>query len=412
MGFNTDSHEYVIGPFAQVVTMHGLPASGPIDDSLLTIKADAAIHVRGDLIVDILPFNAPEIRHLKHLEMATPCVAMPGFIDTHTHLCFAGSRAADYTRRLSGISYRQIAMQGGGILSTVIQTQAASQPALVDGLIKRLKIACQQGVTTCEVKSGYGLNTGDEIKMLQAINQASQQQAVSLIPTCLAAHALPKEFPSATSYLDHLGHELLPKLIQQKLCRRIDIFVDSCAFTIAEARPFLARAKQMDFAIIVHADQFARGGAKLAADIGALSADHLEVSTPADAALMKASGVIPIVLPASSLGLGLPFAPARMLLDAGLPLVIASDWNPGSAPSGRLLMAAAFLGAAQHLTMAETFAALTVRAAKALELNDRGMLQPGKRADIIVFPVSDMREILYQQGALLPCTTLIGGKPQ
>jgi imidazolonepropionase len=196
--------------------------------------------------------------------------------------------------------------------------------------------------------------------------------------------------------------ELLPVVKENRLAGRVDIYVDVEAFNRDVARYFLTEAKEMGFKLTVHADQFTPGGVSLAVELGALSADHLEASTEKDIKLIANSHVIPVVLPGASIGLGSAFAPARRLLDAGASLAIASDWNPGSAPMGNLLMQAALLGVYEKLTMAETLSAITFRAAMALGLNDRGALVPGMLADLIAFPCSDYREILYNQGGMMP----------
>lgn len=401
----------ILGPITQLLTMALLPPSGPIPDSSLEIIPEAGIRFANGKIVEIGPFSSIKRAADLHIPLTTPTVALPGFIDAHTHLCWAGSRCADYALRLQGLSYSEIAKRGGGILDTVRHTRAATKQQLVDGLLSRLATAAKGGVTTCEIKSGYGLSTTDEIKMLEAIQEAQSLQPLHLIPTCLAAHVLPPEFSSPQAYLDDILHNLLPEIIKHNLSRRVDIFVEDGAFAPEIALPYLLKAKQLGFSLTLHADQFSRGGALLAAEVGAVSADHLEVSEPQDFLALKHGHVIPIVLPGASLGLGMPFAPARALLDSGLPLVIASDWNPGSAPMGRLLAEAALIGAAEKLSNAETLAALTTRAAKALQLEDRGVLTPGHLADIILFDTSDYRDIFYNQGSLLPSRAFIQGVP-
>lgn len=400
----------LIGPFKQLLTMNKLEPAGALSDNDLEIIVDGAIAISKDgFITAIGSFNRMQKDYHLFSPIHSPAVALPGLIDSHTHLCFAGSRAADYARRLSGVSYNEIAKQGGGILDTVTKTRLASEDDLTALLLKRSKKLLAQGITTCEVKSGYGLSVDDELKILKAIQKASLLQPVELIATCLAAHVLPPEFSDGKSYLKSIIAELFPLLLNHNLTKRIDIFVEENAFTVAEAREYLTAAKENGFAICLHADQFSRGGALLAAELSALSADHLEVSTTEDFKALAKANVIPIALPGASLGLGLPFPKARQMLDAGLPLVIASDWNPGSAPMGQLLLQAAVLGAAEHLSLAETLAAITVRAARALALNDRGYLAVGKRCDLAVFPCHDFREILYRQGSLHPCAVYTQG---
>lgn len=390
----------LLGPFSQIVTLRHLPLAGPIQDSQLEIITDGGIVTNQGIIEWIGPYKTAPGDVDEHIVTRTPTVVLPGLIDCHTHICFAGTRARDYALRLSGVTYQEIASRGGGILDTVNQTRNATLDELVEGIVHRTKILASRGVTTSEVKSGYGLSVEHELKMLRAIKLAKERSPIDLIPTCLGAHTKPKEFSSHKEYLDYLVAELLPVVKQENLADRIDIFVEKEAFTGDAARDYLLAAKKMGFSLTIHADQFTVGGTALAAEVGARSAEHLEVSGKSEIEAMVKGKVIPVVLPGATLGLGLPFAPARMILDAGLPMAIASDWNPGSAPMGNLLLQAALLGAAQKLTMAETLAGVTYRAANALGLADRGEIEVGKRADFAYFPTSDYREILYHQGLL------------
>lgn len=387
------------GPFTELLTMRRLSLQGPIKDDALEVIHDGALLVENKKIVSVDTWKELLPLAQKRQEVNSPSVCLPGLIDSHTHLCWAGSRVQDYVRRLQGMNYQEIARAGGGILDTVAKTRQASEGELVSLLLERCSFLKSRGVTTCEVKSGYGLTIQDELKILRAIKKASQKAPITLIPTCLAAHARPPEYPDNTSYLKACIHELFPILKQEQLTNRIDIFVDEGAFTVEEARFYLKEAKAQGFEIVLHADQFTRGGALLAAELQALSADHLECSRFEDAQTLAAASVVATVLPGASLGLGIPFPPARMLLDSGACLVIASDWNPGSAPMGQLLTQAALLGMQQKLSMAETWAGITFRAAHALSLNDRGVLDVGKRADFVCYSCGDYREILYSQGS-------------
>lgn len=390
------------GPFTQLLTMRGLPLQGPLSDDGLEIIRDGALLTENHNIVAVGTWKELLPHAQKRQETDRPLVCLPGLIDSHTHLCWAGSRAQDYARRLSGMSYQEIARAGGGILDTVAKTRQASEEELITLLLQRCALLKTRGVTTCEVKSGYGLTLQDELKILRAIKKASQKAPISLIPTCLAAHMRPPEYSDNTSYLKVCIRELFPLLKQEKLTNRIDIFVDEGAFTVEEAHFYLKEAQAQGFDILLHADQFTRGGALLAAELHACSADHLESSHSKDAQALAKANVVATVLPGASLGLGIAFPPARLLLDSGACLVIASDWNPGSAPMGQLLTQAAVLGMQQKLSMAETWAGITYRAAHALNLSDRGVLEVGKRADFVCYPCSDYREILYSQGGLLP----------
>ena len=342
-------------------------------------------------------------------ELQSPHVCLPGLIDAHTHLCYAGSRAADFAGRLNGISEKAIASMGGGIMDTVRHTRLCNLQPLTEHLVQRLHTVMKQGVTTCEIKTGYGLNYDDEMKMLEAIRKASKEVSVSLVPTCFAAHIRPPEFNSDKEYLNFITHRILKTVVDGDFCHRLDISIDNYAFSPKEAKTYLKAAKNMGFDIIIHADQFQMEGSKLAAEVGALSADHLEASGLREFEILKQGNVIPIVLPGSCMGLGVPFPRCREILDANLPLVIATDWNPNSSLMGNLLLQASILAMSCKLKMAEVLAAITVRAASALRLSDRGMLKPGYRADMILFPTGDYQDILCSQGGMLPSAIFVNG---
>jgi imidazolonepropionase len=392
----------LLGPFKQAITMDGLSVKGVLPDDRFPVISNAGILVNDGKIEAIADFRELKSLNADVEEVEGNCVVMPGMIDVHTHLCWAGMRSKDYAMRLSGKTYLEIAQQGGGIWNTVTATRAAGNEELTAITVERAQRLLRQGTTTIEVKSGYGLDVSSELKMLTCIRDANNQTGADLVSTCLA-HIRPKDFEgTALQFLELLVAELLPQVKENHLADRVDIYVDVEAFNRDDARYFLTEAKEMGFELIVHADQFTPGGVSLAVELGALSADHLEASTEKDIKLIASSNVIPVVLPGASIGLGAAFAPARRLLDAGASLAIASDWNPGSAPMGNLLMQAAIMGVYEKLTMAETLLAITFRAARALGLTDRGALIPGMLADLIAFPCSDYREILYNQGGMMP----------
>ena len=399
------SGKKLIGPFSQVFTFYGLTLKGPISDNLLSIIDNGGVVKQDSKIVAVGSFEklAKEYPEALVEEITQPAVLLPGFIDCHTHTCFAGTRSQDYALKLQGKTYLEIAREGGGILRTVDYTRQATEAELTKSLMARINRHFAEGVTTLEVKSGYGLNAEQELKMLSAIQQAASQTKASVISTCIAAHTLPKEYEGRSrEYLEMILQDLLPEVKRRNLSNRVDIFIEETAFSLAEAEEYLVAAKSMGFGFTVHADQFTPGGAILAARLGALSADHLEASGEADINALANSETVAVVLPGASLGLGIPFAPARKLLDAGCCLAIASDWNPGSAPMGDLLLQASLLSIYEKLNFAETIAGLTFRAANALGLRDRGVLAPGMRADMIAFPVNDFRDILYHQGKMKP----------
>lgn len=401
----------LIGPFAEIITMTQIPAGGPARDDQLGIIRNGGILIEDQVILaagnfDLLASNGPD--HIE--EMPDAYVLLPGFIDSHTHICYAGSRAGDYTARIAGATYQEILMKGGGIYDTVKNTREAGSEELTYLTEKRIRQHFEHGITTLEIKSGYGLSTEDELKMLKVIKALEHWQEPDIIATCLAAHTLSPDFSSPKEYLDNIIQELLPRIRKEDLATRVDIFIEENAFTPEEGYQYLLQAKTLGFRLTVHADQFTSGGSEIAARLKAVSADHLEVIRDEDIRNLVENGIVATVLPGASLGLGLPFAPARKILDAGGNLAIASDWNPGSAPMGDLLTQAALLSAYQKLSFAETMAGITCRAASALSLSDRGILDVGKRADFIAFNTNDYRDILYHQGSLKPSLIWKNGK--
>ncbi|AMP97430.1 Imidazolonepropionase [Pedobacter cryoconitis] len=395
----------LIGPFSEILTLSGLALNGAINDDQLEVIPGGGVIVENGKIVATGDFESLRLANpeLPLEKIEGEQVLLPGFIDCHTHICFAGSRAKDYSLRIQGKTYLEIAKSGGGIWDSVTQTRAAGLPKLVELLEQRVQRHLADGVTTIEIKSGYGLDVSNELKMLRAIKEIALTTVADLIPTCLAAHLLPKDFEgSQVEYLDHVLADLLPLVKAEDLANRVDIFIEESAFDRKASVPYLLAAKALGFEITVHADQFTTSGLEVAIEVGAVSADHLEASTEREAALLKGTETVAVVLPGASLGLGMQYAPARKLLDAGACLAIASDWNPGSAPMGDLLMQAAVMSAAEKLCTAEVFAGLTFRAAKALGLKDRGTLTEGMLADMQAYPCSDYREILYHQGKIKP----------
>lgn len=397
----------IIGPFKQVISMASLPIKGAISDELLAPINNGSVLVEGSRILAVGEHNdiLKQAKDLtaEHIEPDGEHVCLPGLIDSHTHICFGGSRARDYALRNAGKTYLEIAREGGGIWDTVTQTRKATQQELEKGIVERAKRHLGEGITTIEVKSGYGLSLQEELKMLRAINNADKGIAPDLVPTCLAAHIKPRDFEGThEDYLTMISEQLFPVLRKEKLTDRIDAFIEEEAFSPSITTAYFKKAKAMGFDITVHADQFHAGGSKVAVDCGALSADHLEASTDKEIELLAKSDVIATALPGASMGLGVAYTPARKILDAGGAVSIASDWNPGSAPMGDLVMQAAILGAYEKLTNAEVLAGITYRAAAALGLDDRGRLATGLLADLAVYETGNYQEILYQQGKLKP----------
>ncbi len=405
---------FITGPFRQLLTMDKLPLKGSLKDAQLEVVEEAGIVHQNGFILETGHFKALHTKYnspeLTIQSIDADLIALPGFVDPHTHICWAGNRENDYALRLEGKSYTEIAQSGGGIWDTVTKTRSASDEELKKRLISRASRQVTNGITTCEVKSGYALNLEGEVRLLEIIRSVQQEHPVDLVATCLAAHIKPKDFDGTSAeYLEFLAEVLLPRIKVEKLSNRIDIFVDEGAFGLSEAGNYLRAAKKLGFDMVVHGEQFTSGGVELAVSLGAKSVDHLEMIQRNEIRLLAASDVVATALPGASVGLGCQFAPARKLLDAGCCLAIGSDWNPGSAPMGDLLVQTAILGAFEKLSNAEQLAAITFRAARALNLKDRGVIKKGCQADFASFPGRNYREILYNQGMLKPATVWKNG---
>jgi imidazolonepropionase len=401
------------GPFKQLLTMNGLPLKGPLKDEQLEVLTNAGIVVQDGKILDLGSYSDLENIHPdseKNFNNNSEQIALPSFIDCHTHICWGGNRVNDYSMRVAGKSYLEIAASGGGISDTVTETRKASEDKLVELILDRAKQHLQRGITTIEVKSGYGLNLEDELKMLRAIKKANEKTPVRLIPTFLGAHIKPKDFDgSHAEYLDYLLDVVVPVIAEEKLAARADIFVEEGAFDIDVARIYAKNLKLKGFDITMHVDQFHPGGSKLAIEEGCVSADHLEFTDDESCELFGRSETVAVALPGASLGLGMQFTPCRKLLDNNACVAIATDWNPGSAPMGDLITQAAILGASEKLTLAETLAGITFRAARALRI-EGGILRKGDEANFTVFETDDFRNIFYQQGQLKPSATIMNAQ--
>ena len=407
----------LIGPFKQIVTLNNLPLRGKISDEQLEIIENGGILINSENKIEEIGNYEVIANKTKQSLSNSPTlqfsnsVVLPAFIDCHTHICFGGNRANDFAMRNAGKTYLEIAEKGGGIWSSVQHTRNASESELLEKLLERINRLISLGITTIEIKSGYGLNVESELKMLRVMKKAQEKTGGALVPTCLSAHLKPKDFEGTSSaYLQYILTEILPKVKQENLSKRVDIFIEKSAFQPEESRKFLEKAKEMGFEITVHADQFTAGSSRIAVEVGAVSADHLEATIDEDIEFLAKSEIVAVALPGASLGLGEPFTPARKILDKNGILAIASDWNPGSAPMGNLITQASILATFQKLTTAEVLAGITFRAAKALNLNDRGILKKGMKADFVVFETDNFQNILYNQGSLVASEVYIDGE--
>lgn len=402
----------LIGPFKQVVTLANLPLRGKLSDEQLEIITDGGILIDKDKIQKIGNFEAlkAENKNIEIEKIEGEQIVLPAFVDSHTHICFGGNRANDFAMRNAGKTYLEIAESGGGIWSSVQHTRSASEEELLKTLLERIDFLISLGITTIEVKSGYGLDVENELKMLRMIKKAQEQTKATLVPTCLSAHLKPRDFEGSNQeYLNYIITEILPKVKEEGLAKRVDIFIEKSAFQPEESKTFLLETKKLGFEITVHADQFTPGSSRIAVEVGAKSADHLEATIDEDIEFLAKSDTVATALPGASLGLGEKFTPARKLLDAGAILAIASDWNPGSAPMGNLITQASILATFEKLTTAEVLAGMTFRSAFALGLDDRGKLENGLKADFVTFKTNNFQNVLYNQGSLKAENVYIDG---
>ena len=329
-------------------------------------------------------------------------VILPGFVDAHAHPVFAGDRLDDFERRTRGETYEQIAAAGGGIWSTVEKTRAASEIDLFEQAKKHASWFLQCGTTTVEAKSGYGLTVDDELKILRVIRRLNDETPLEFVPTFLGAHAIPHEDrQSPERYVDLVINEMLPRVAKEELAEFCDVFCEQGYFDIDQSREILTAAKKFGLKLRIHADQLSNsGGAKLAEELKATTADHLEKTEDQGIAAMKSGGVQPVLLPGSVYALGSTCYPrAREMIEAGLAVVIATDFNPGSSPSPSMLMMLSLACRQMKMSPAEAISASTINAAHSLGRGDKiGSLEPGKFANFSIFDCKDYRELAYWFG--------------
>jgi imidazolonepropionase len=339
-------------------------------------------------------------------------LVIPGLIDCHTHLAFGGWRADEFEQRIRGRSYLEIAQAGGGIASTVRQTREATEQQLVERAGQFLEGMLALGVTTVECKSGYGLNEEAELKLLRVYRRLAQEQPLRLVPTFLGAHAVPAEFKdNRAAYVDLLVNRLIPAVARERLAACCDVFVEESAFSVNEARRILRAGQEAGLAAKLHADQLTDGGgAELAAELGALSADHLEHISEAGVLAMAQAGVVAVSLPLASLFLAQSPMPARRLIQAGVPVAVATDFNPGTAPSYHLPLALMLACTLQRMTPPESLKGATIYAARAVGLErSLGSLEPGKAADFALIDAPDVNHWLYHFRPNACVMTTLGG---
>ncbi len=322
----------------------------------------------------------------------------PGFVDCHTHLPFAGTREMEFDARSRGESYAAIAERGGGIRASVGHLRAVSEQALADSVTKRLGRLLAQGTTTVEAKSGYGLSLEEERKQLRALRRAGELSPVEIVPTFLGAHEVPDEHRARRGeYVRLLIEEMIPEVAREHLARYCDVFCDRGVFTVEESRRILLKGRECGLGVKLHADELADvGAAALAAELRAVSADHLLHASPQGLRAMAEAHVIAVLLPGTAFTLGLPYARARVMVEMGLPIALATDFNPGSTMSSSMSMAMTLAVTQMKLTPAEAWMAATANAASAVgEGQGLGRIQPGCQADFVLFDTSDYRHVAY-----------------
>ena len=341
------------------------------------------------------------------------CVT-PGFVDAHTHLVFAGNRAGEFERRIAGATYQEIAAEGGGILRTVKLTRAATEDELLAGARRHRDWMLRGGTTTIEAKSGYGLDRETELKMLRVIRRLGEEGPARMVATLLGAHTVPPQFQGRRGeYVRWVAEELIPEVAALGLARYCDAFCDDHAFTVEETRTVLTAAKRAGMGLRVHAEQFREGtGAALAAESGAATADHLEVATDEALLVLRDSGVQPVLLPGSVFALGRrQYPPARRMVELGLGIVVATDFNPGSSPVASMPFVMSLACVEMGLSPAEALTAGTINAAWSLGLGDRvGSLETGKDADLLIHEFEDYREIAYFMAAPVRPRVFVAGR--
>lgn len=375
----------------------------------LSIIRDGAMLVRDGRIDRVGPRPQIAIDPDAEIIDAGGRVVMPGFVDAHTHPVFAGNRAGEFEKRVEGATYQEISAAGGGIRSTVRNTRAATEPELVAAANRYATWFLRNGTTTIEAKSGYGLSLDDELKLLRVIAQITPLRTV---PTFLGAHEIPDEFRGRRSdYVDLVIQEMLPRAAA--FARFCDVFCEPRVFPIADARRVLEAARALGLGLRMHVDQLENsGGAMLAAELGAATADHLEYADAASIHALKSAGVQPVLLPGSVYALGSRRYPdARAMIAAGLAIVLATDFNPGSSPTPSIPMILSLAATQMKMTPAESITASTINAAYSLGLGaEIGSLEPGKRGDFVIHDCADHRELAYFFGIEPARACYIGGK--
>src|SRR5437899_160398 len=413
----------VVRNIGQLITVAQQPIAGA--SGILQVISDAAIAVHDGVIVWIGPDDQVELMFESDPKSeddgitivdAQGVVVTPGFVDSHTHLVFAGDRSEEFHLRRAGLSYGELLTQGRGILTTVNATRSADTKLLTEMAITRLHTMCHYGTTTVEAKTGYGLDMITEEACLRILNNLNAMETspsykytrVRVVPTFLGAHVVPPEYRERRSaYVDLIIDEMLPSFVG--LARFCDVFCEREAFSLEESRRILTRAKELAYLLKIHADQLSpSGGAKLAAELGATSADHLDHASDADLDAMREAGVVATLLPGCSYTLRSPYPSAPRFLDRGLHVALATDFNPGTSYCENMQTMLGLAMSAMGMTLEEALTAATINGARALQLqNEIGSLEVGKRCELALWSINSYQEIGYHFGINLIHSVLV-----
>lgn len=397
---------------AQIITVNtfGKNYKRGKDLGEISLLENHSIIVENDIIKDFIPSSVINGQYEK-IDVSGK-VILPGFVECHTHTAFAGSRANEFRMKIEGATYEEIAYSGGGINATVQAVRKHSLEELVDIMKPRFTYFIEQGITTLEIKSGYGLTLFDEIKLLQAIKKISELYPIDVIPTFLGAHTIPPEYKSdREGYINLIIDEMLPEIARQKLAVFCDAFCEKTAFSAEETDRIFAKAAALGLKIKLHTEQFNNiGGLDAAFKHNAVSADHLEVINEADIEKFSGSDTTAVLLPGVSLFLNYNFAPARRLIEKNAIVALSTDYNPGSSHIANLNLIMSLAALKMRMTVDEIISAVTINAAKALDLSDKaGSLEIGKKADFAIFETRDYSDIIYNVGKNLNIMTVKNG---
>jgi imidazolonepropionase len=407
----------LIKNISELVTCSGFRAKPGPEMGHLGIIEEGAVAIEDGIITAVGPGTAvrqePGDQPFDTVIDAGGRAVLPGFVDPHTHLVFAGYRPDEFAWRLAGEGYLDILKRGGGILRTVADTRAASGAALVETAMNRLDLLLSQGVTTVEAKSGYGLDLQTEIRQLEAVAALNAAHPVDVVPTFLGAHAVPGEFRGRSeAYIDFVIHDVLPVVAERGLAEFCDVFCEEGVFSVAQSRRLLEKARDLGLGLKLHADEISPlGGAELAAQLGAVSADHLLRASDRGIGRMAEAGVAAVLLPGTAFCLRQPYARARQIMDRGCAVALATDFNPGSAFTASIPLIISLATLYMGMSPEETVTALTLNAAAALGRADRiGSIDVGKRADLVILAFASYRYLPYHTATNCVETVIKDGK--